>query len=177
MEFLKLKNNLISVIKEAQIKIGYDSMPISFNYVTTSLRHLLNECDEHEILPLLKQFAQEYKEIFGQIDIAKTDNGYRLTIPEKGVDYVHSILDENEFLVKFIESVRKIDCTIHDVVDIFKSYNENVHFEKTDDNSEFDYLIYFEDGTPDAFWYCLDDDDFGFVYHRFTKEDYLDFHF
>ena len=39
------------------------------------------------------------------------------------------------------------------------------------------YLIYFEDGEPDEFYYCLDDDDFGVTYHRFTKEDYIDFGF
>ena len=42
----------------------------------------------------------------------------------------------------------------------------------------FDYLVYFEDGTPDSYRYCIKlDDDGDAVYHRFTPEDYAAFGF
>lgn len=176
MDFSKLERNIISVIKESQIKLGYDSMTIGINYVLPSLIHLLGECDENEVLPLLEEFTKEYEHKFGLIEIYKTEKGYRLNIPAKGADLVHKQISDDDFLVKFINAVRRFDCTIDEVTGIFRQYSDKVHIEKMD-NGEFDYLIYFEDGMPDEFWYCIDTDDFGMSYHRFTKEDYLDFNF
>ena len=39
---------------------------------------------------------------------------------------------------------------------------------------EFDYLVYFEDGEPDSFWYCITDEGCHMIYHRFSEEDYKD---
>lgn len=176
MSFDKLERNIISVIKESQAKLGYEKMPLGINYIKPSLRHLLNDCTDDEIVPLLNRFAREKQDKFGDISIAETDGGYRLTVSEKGVELVHNSLSDNDFIVQFVNAIRQPDCNIDKVVALFKSFGENVHFEKTS-NGEFEYLIYFEDGEPDEFYYCLDDDDFGVTYHRFTKEDYIDFGF
>ena len=37
MNFDRLKKNLIGVIKESQIKLGYESMSFGVNYVTPKL--------------------------------------------------------------------------------------------------------------------------------------------
>lgn len=50
-------------------------------------------------------------------------------------------------------------------------YSENVHCEKNT-TSDFDYLIYFEDGQPDAYRYCLKEEVGHMIYHRYTKADY-----
>ena len=52
-----------------------------------------------------------------------------------------------------------------------------VHAERMPQNEEFDWLVYFEDGKPDAFFYCLKDDMGHVTYHRFTREDYEAFGF
>ena len=44
-------------------------------------------------------------------------------------------------------------------------------------NGEFDWLISFEDGQPDAYRYCIADEGCHLTYHRFTKEDYEAFGF
>jgi hypothetical protein len=41
---------------------------------------------------------------------------------------------------------------------------------------DFDYLVYFEDGRPDAFRYCLTQEGHHIIYHRFTADDYNDFY-
>lgn len=176
MSFDKLERNIVSVIKESQAKLGYEKMPLGINYIKPSLCHLLNDCTDDEIVTLLNRFAREKQDKFGDISIAETDGGYRLTVSEKGVELVHNALSDNDFIVQFVNAIRRPDCNIDKVVALFKSFGENVHFEKTS-NGEFEYLIYFEDGEPDEFYYCLDDDDFGVTYHRFTKEDYIDFGF
>lgn len=176
MDFTKLKNNLISVIKESQIKLGYDSMGIGVFYVESSLAHLLNDADKDKIATLLAEFAEQNSDIFGDIEVQKTSVGYRLNVSSKGADYVHNMMSDDDFLVRFIDTIRSSDCTIEKVVELFKQYSDNVVVQELD-NGEFDYLIYFADGKPDEFWYCIDTDDLGVTYHRFTKEDYLDFEF
>ena len=44
-------------------------------------------------------------------------------------------------------------------------------------NGEFDWLVYFEDGRPDAYCYCIADEGCHLTYHRFTKADYEAFGF
>ena len=42
---------------------------------------------------------------------------------------------------------------------------------------EFDLLLYFPDGKPDSYYYCLKQEGEHVLYHRFTREDYLSFGF
>lgn len=169
---MNLYDNLISVIKESQIKLGYESMPLSINYIQSSLNNLFGcEVDDR----VLDEFCNSCENL-GKITYQKIENGYRLDIPAQGMDYVHSIIREDEFLVRFISTIRRFDCTLDDVIAVFKDYGDDVVVEKVD-NDEFDYLIYFASGKPDAFWYCIDIEDLGMTYHRFTKQDYIDFNF
>ena len=51
------------------------------------------------------------------------------------------------------------------VVEVFRKYSDKVHAE-TADSDEFDMLVYFEDGEPDPFVYCLADEMGHVTYHR-----------
>lgn len=110
MDFTRLQNNMIDVVKEEQIKLGYRE------------------------------------------EQTKMDGG---------------------FLREFIAKIGGHGCTIEELLAIFKKYSGHVHFEKMS-NGEFDYLIYFEDGKPDSYRYCITDEGCYMIYHRFTPEDYRD---
>ena len=176
MNFDRLKKNLIAVIKESQIKLGYESMSFGVNYVTPSLLHMLDGATAEELPELLGEFCEQNKDEFGDITVMKTENGFRLDVPAKGVDYVNSTFDDNDFLVRFINEVLNPKATVDSIVAVFKSFSDNVVVKKIN-TDEFDYLIYFADGKPDEFWYCIDTEDLGMTYHRFMKDDYLDFNF
>ena len=45
------------------------------------------------------------------------------------------------------------------------------------DYDEFDYLIYFADGKPDAYRYCIHDEMGQLIYHRFTQKEFETFGF
>jgi hypothetical protein len=62
------------------------------------------------------------------------------------------------------------------VIAVFHNYSDHVHVEQVA-NGDFDYLVYFEDGRPDAYRYCLTQEGCHVIYHRFTPEDYHDFYF
>lgn len=177
--YSRLESNIINVIKEAQIKIGYDGMGIKLYYPLGSLCSLTGrKLDMHDMNAALCEFAEMVKEKLGPIVISEeTDSRFCLDIPAKGTQYVHDRIDESEFLVEFINAVRSHKCDIDGIIALFRRYSDKVHAERVT-NGEFDYLVYFEDGVPDEFIYCLTDEGCGHVaYHRFTKEDYLDFGF
>ena len=78
--------------------------------------------------------------------------------------------------MKFIETIARHGCTLDEVMDVFHAYSEHVHVEKTT-GTGFDYLVYFEDGIPDDYRYCLSLEGEHMIYHKFTPEDYEDFGF
>lgn len=178
MEYSRLYDSIISVTKESQIKLGYESVAFGINYVESSLLHLLGDsCTPQELPEVLAQFTAQCSDTLGDVAFTRTSSGYRLDIPATGVDYVHSLIDDNDFLVQFIGVIRNYNSTIDDIVAVFRRYSDRVTVQQIENNDEFDYLIYFDDGVPDAYWYCIDTQDIGMTYHRFVKEDYLDFGF
>ena len=70
----------------------------------------------------------------------------------------------------------KPGATAEDLLAAFRRHSSHVHVEPVD-NDEFDLLVYFEDGVPDDFRYCIDTHDGFASYHRFSKEDYEAFGF
>ena len=65
--------------------------------------------------------------------------------------------------------MRGLTVSFDDILAVFHQFSDKVHCEKLEGNEEFDYLVYFEDGTPDSYRYCIKlDDDGDAVYHRFT---------
>ena len=58
------------------------------------------------------------------------------------------------------------------VIDYFKGFadeNGTVLKMKKEDHGT---VLYFENEKADAYMYCIDENEFGITYHRFTREDY-----
>ncbi|WP_024295736.1 DUF3877 family protein [Lacrimispora indolis] len=175
--FKGLENHIIEVIKEEQIKIGYRSEIIRLYYPIESICNLLGTSyTVTELFKVLDQFCEFVKERLGIVEYSNTETRFCFTIPPKGVDYVHESIDENYFLRDFIEKISIHDCSLEDLLNIFYKYSSNVVCEKMN-NGEFDYLIYFTDGKPDAYRYCIKFEDCHTIYHRFIKADYENFGF
>jgi hypothetical protein len=173
----KLEQNIADIIKEQQIKLGYRNENVRLYYPLLSLERLLGvTCTAEEMRGYLKEFCNQVKETYGEIEVSEENGRFCFLIPPKGSDYIHEHMEEKEFLIDFIQTVRKHGCTMDEVLQVFHQYSEHLHIEKTE-HGEFDYLIYFEDGVPDDFLYCLTVEGEHIIYHRFTKEDYEDFGF
>lgn len=177
MDYSKLENNIIDVIKEEQIKLGYRSETIRLYYPLTSLNRFLSaDFDIAGMREALHGFSKAVEGRLGEIGVSNREERFCLKIPPQGVDYVHEHLDSTEFICDFIRTVEKHGCTIEDVLQQFYKHSEHVHVEKVN-HGEFDYLVYFEDGKPDSFRYCITDEGCHVIYHRYTQEDYKDFDF
>lgn len=175
--FDKLEDNIVEIMLEQQIKIGYREEMIRLYYPLSSLNHFFKEeRNAEEMYQLLREHFGEENEILGKVVVSYEEERFCFRIPETGVKYVHEQGGENEFLSEFIRTCEAHDCTIEQLYSVFRKYSDRVHFEEVT-HGEFNYLLYFEDGQPDGFRYCITDEGCHFMYHRFTYEDYIDFAF
>ena len=114
----------------------------------------------------------------GAIQVTRDDKRFCFHISAEGTQYVHEQLPDPAFLRAFLQVMRGLTVSFDDILAVFHQFSDKVHCEKLEGNEEFDYLVYFEDGTPDSYRYCIKlDDDGDAVYHRFTPEDYAAFGF
>lgn len=177
MDYTKLERNLTDMIAEEQLKLGYRREAVRLYYPLASLNRLLDtECDGVHMRQMLMGFCSAMEETYGEIGVTVENDRFCFTMPPKGSAYIHAHQPEHSFLADFINKVREHGCRVEDVFQIFRSYSDHVHIEQID-NGEFDYLVYFEDGKPDTFLYCLTLEPEHIIYHRFTREDYEGFEF
>ena len=175
INFKKLVYKLLDMIQEQQVKIGYMSGVTRFYYPLQSLNRLLGtELTEEEMQHALEEFSDHACDRLGKVSASSKTGRCCITLPPQASDYVHENRKPSEFLVRFIGTVARHGCTLDEVMNVFHSYSKHVHMEKTT-GTGFDYLVYFEDGIPDDYRYCLSLEGEHMIYHKFTPEDYEDF--
>lgn len=172
-----LEQNLSGVIAEMVLKLGLTGVPLSLNYPCASLGRMLGVADDPQALqPALDAFFAARKDLFGAAEAVPHEDGFCLTIPAEGVARVMSQAPAAAFLRDLIQTAQTPGATADDLLAAFRRHSDRVHVEPVD-NDEFDLLVYFEDGVPDDFRYCIDQHDGFASYHRFSREDYEAFGF
>lgn len=172
LNFAALKKNLIDVINEFQLKLGYDQSSIRLYYPIESLNRLLDaDLSIEEMQEALLQFSEWVRESLGNIFCTHEEARFCLKIPEQGVSFVYHETKDNHFLKEFITKTECPNCNIADLVSVFQHYSHQVVCKEMN-NHEFDYLIYFQDGYPDDYRYCIKFECGHVIYHRFTPKDY-----
>lgn len=177
IDFSMLEKNMIDVIVEEQIKLGYRKEVIHLYYPLQSLNQIAKvNLSERSMQEELEVYFDKKESVLGRIDISHRGERFSIKIPESGVAYVHEHMDGHEFIQDFIRTIEKHGTTIQELLSVCRKYSDNVHFEKKS-NGEFDYLIYFTDGNPDNYCYCITDEGRHLIYHRFSREDYESYGF
>lgn len=175
--FDRLFDNIVDLLAEQQLKLGYMEETVSLYYPLESLQTILGEnCDAAAMLDTLQMFIDMKQTTFGCIDVSYKNNRFCFRIPPVAGAYVHALLNEESrekylFLQEFLQAIIKHGQTIDEIIMIFKRYSKNVVVRKINEN-EFDYLIYFEDGIPDDYRYCFKLEECHITYHRFMTEDF-----
>jgi hypothetical protein len=177
LDFLKLEQNIYDVIKEEQIKLGYRKEVIRLYYPLSSLNRFLGtELDADGMNRVLPEFCENLQDKLGKTQISNQGERFCFCFSPEASEYVYTHTKQEGFLYDFIKTVSKHGVSIEEVIEQFKKYSDCVHVEKVT-HTEFDYLVYFEDGQPDSFRYCLTEEGCHIIYHRFTIDDYRDFRF
>jgi hypothetical protein len=176
-DFRALENNIIDIIKEEQIKLGYQSETIRLYYPMESINNLLGvDYQLSELSKALDLFGEFVNTRLGKVTHSNKDTRFCFIIPPDGVTYVHEQVEDRCFLREFIDKISQHNCKLDEILKVFYAYSDNVNCNKIT-NGEFDYLIYFKDEQPDSFMYCLKFEDGHAIYHRYTKADYESFGF
>lgn len=177
MDYHKLEQSLIDVVKEEQAKLGYRKEEIRLYYPLSSLNHFFGtEADVEEMAQMLTGFAEDTKDRLGNVQSSHKGERFCFYIPEQGAEYVHEHMAENEFIRELVELVRRHGCTMEEIQKLFTAQGKEIHTEQID-NGEFDLLIRFENDVEDPYYYCFKDEGCHIIYHRFLPEDYADFGF
>jgi len=174
MDYSRLEENIVEILKEEQVKLGYASEKVRLYYPLQSLNRFLGtDYSAGEMQAELEWFAKAAEDRLGRMEISHVKERFCLLLPPKASDFVHEHMEDTEFICDLVRAVSKHGATLQEVLDQFYKHSDQVHVEKMT-NGEFDYLVYFEDGKPDRFRYCLTDEGCHVMYHRFTEEDYGD---
>ncbi len=174
IEYDVILHHVTDMVEEYLIKLGYEETSIGLYYPIDSLNRMLGtklSVDEMEefLLDMVKDPSAE--DTLGAISISHDGDRFCLRIPAGGVTYVYHHKDKNEFLEEFIATTTKHGCSIDDLKEVFHHHAEDVVCEKIE-CEDFDYLLYFKDGMPDAYRYCIKFEGEHTTYHRFTAKDY-----
>lgn len=160
------------MIKEEQIKLGYRSETIRLYYPLESLNLFLQtDYDREQMHIALKEFCKEVEPRFGDVEVTSEGERFCFRLPPQTADYVFEHTEKSGFLYDFIRVISGHGVSMEEVLAQFHKYSDCVHVERMQ-QEDFDYLVYFEDGKPDAYRYCLTQEGHHVIYHRFTPEDY-----
>ncbi len=174
-DLLRLKQNVIYMLQEQQEKLGYQPETVRLYYPLESLNHLLGtHAEKEEMRGLLKTFREQAPEL-GQIRFSDKEGRFCITVPPEGVKYVHREIPQNHFLRGLLALVSAHGTTLDQARVYFHSCSG--HVEERPMEGEFDLLMYFPDGHPDSYYYCLKQEGEHVLYHRFIREDYESFGF
>jgi sugar phosphate isomerase/epimerase len=176
LDFSQLEQNICDVIKEEQIKLGYRREVVRLYYPLTSLNRFLHAgFGIGEMQEALAQFCGTVEAKLGKIEVSNEGERFCFCFPPEASEYIYENTPKSGFLYDFIGTVAKHGVTMEEVIALFHRYSDHVHVEQMT-GEDFDYLVYFEDGQPDAFRYCLTQEGHHIIYHRFTVADYNDFY-
>ncbi len=176
MTYENLVQNMIDMLAEQQLKLGYAAGTFRLYYPLQSLNRLLHvRLDEKEMLSALSDRSVSENERLGPVAIEANHGRFCFSFPSTAQDYIQTHMGEHAFLRELIQTLSREGTTMDDVLAVFFRHSDSVVVEpKT--GEDFDVLAYFADGKPDAYRYCLTDEGCHIIYHRFTADDYHDFY-
>ena len=174
---MTLEKHLIDTMKEWQIKIGGLTSDMRLYYPKASLCRYLNLQDdiENEVLAkeIEKYFANQVKYL-GEVTVSAKQDRFCILVGREGCDYVEKNVPEPEFLARFLEVLKSQKMQI--ILDYFEEYAKE-HWTTVCTQQEeggMETILYFEKEEIEPYVYCVDQNEFGITYHRFSKGDYME---
>ncbi|MCR5004443.1 MAG: DUF3877 family protein [Clostridiales bacterium] len=175
MGFERLKQHICDMILEQQLKLGYREETIRLYYLLPSLNRLLEtKADVQGMRQILLEFAAYVADDLGEVGFSfLKDSRIGFVLPPQAGSYVKEKEQGTKamFLKDFLAVICRHDAGLDAVEEIFHKYSDQVHAEDLA-HEDFDRLIYFEEGVPDDYRYCITQEGPHLSYHRFTADDF-----
>lgn len=167
------KKLIYDMMKEQQMKLGFEQETVRLYIPIQSLKHILGleqDISKEEQKMQIGKFRTELEKTLGKVKITGKDKRLCIAISPEGSQYVHENIEENPFLADMIILFQKHHVSISEVKKVFEKYSqEYICLEQA--GVEFDYLLYFKDKKIDEYYYCVKFDKGHASYHRFLEQD------
>lgn len=174
---MELKQHVIDTLKEWQMKIGFQEENVKLYYPISSLYDYFNldkNCDFSELKTKFTNYITEQMDFLGEIRVKWEEMRVCIEVSAQGGRYIYENVKEPYLLKAFLHLLNEKSTTISDVENLFnayaKKYNGTCYIEKSKHNES--RIFYFSDNVPENYVYCIENDEFGITYHRFSKDDY-----
>lgn len=173
-----LERHITDTIKEWQMKIGYQEESMGLYYPDVSLKGLLELGEDvpgDELDEALSVFAEEVRTRFGAVKISGDGGRYCIEIPPEGCRYVAEKIPDSDFLRKLLDVLDKKENDMAPVSRLFHEYAAQHGGSVLEEDREAEGLgrvFVFDKEETDPYVYCMEQDDFGITYHRFSRPDY-----
>lgn len=173
-----LEKHIFDTIKEWQMKIGYREESMKLYYPDISLKELLElepEATKEQLDKALKDFCKTEEEKLGRIEISNIRDRYCIYVPMKGCSYITKNVPDFVFLKRFLAVITNTQNTLEQVRECFELYareNDAQYVELDRREEGLGHVFFFDKKEIDEYVYCIEADEFGLTYHRFTKMDY-----
>lgn len=174
---MTLEKHLTDTMKEWQIKIGSLDSDIRLYYPKASLCRYLNlqaDVDNEVLAQETENYFANHVKYLGNVSVSENKDRFCILVGREGCDYVEKKVPEPEFLAKFLEILKS--QKMQNVLDYFEEYAKQhgtvVCMETEEEGMET--ILYFENEEIEPYVYCIDQNEFGITYHRFSKGDYME---
>lgn len=170
-----LEKHITDTIREWQVKIGYEGGTMKLYYPVESLRRSLSLDETEDLDAALAAFCKEVQPRLGTLAISAVKDRYCMEIPEEGCSYIERKIPVPEFLQNLLQVITTPGNTMEQVRNCFSSYAEKMHTtveENASEEHEMGHVFSFSDPSVDEYYYCVEENEFGLTYHRFSREDY-----
>lgn len=172
---MTLLQHVMDTIKEWQMKIGTDDAGIRLYYPKQSLcgyLHLNTDTDNAAVCKQAKQYLEEQAPFLGEVTVTEHAGRFCIYVGQAGCAYIDKNVMVPEFLKGFLEAIATKD--MHRVRTYFEQYAKAhgtcVHEQL--DEEDLGVVFSFADKQVEPYYYCVNDDQFGITYHRFSKDDF-----
>ena len=171
IDWQALEKNICDTLKEWELKVGYGKEPVELYYPQESLCSLLGvpEKETNLLEQSLELFSKKVQERLGDVQISGSQGRYCIRVPESGSRYVREHVQASPFLVRFLEMIHQPGSNMASVEHLFLEYSKQIVKQPGEDG---EMIFFFQDIAIDEYVYCVEEDDFGLQYHRFTRADY-----
>lgn len=184
-----LEKHIIDTVKEWQMKIGCREGSMNLYYPADALAELLElpeavgkaDVQERRLAQALSEFVREAAPRLGQLQISHEGERYCFVVPDKGCSYVAQEVPDSEFLGQLLGVITIPGNHLDEVEACFAEYartHGGSYVSQEAHHHGLGRVFYFQweeetlSEAQDPYVYCVEDDEFGLTYHRFTQTEY-----
>lgn len=176
---MNLEKHILDTMKEWQLKMGSIGSDIRLYYPKGSMCRYMNvesDIENNELIKRIVQYLELSMPYMAKVTIAEQNDRFCIHISKEGCEYVENNVQMPDFLEGMLEVLKSQD--MDSMIAYFAEYaiGHGTKLCKEKDEDDGGIILYFEDEIVEPYVYCIDENDFGITYHRFTREEYQEFY-